>query len=332
MSKYFRLLLFMIEPFDRIKIVEKDVINEDFLFTKLEELKDKKISKLYLKIDEGPDLKKVNVKGTSFIHFLHTYCDVNNIDKNLIKIESDNLLQEYLWPNYIKFFNSMPFLHGQNLLFVPNKKVEKKFGFFVGSSRWPRLDLGAYLYKNYRDDTLLTFNHSNFKVEYYLKDIPLSSHQSVREFYQKLPLRIKEENYNNGYINWDKAYELLPYYNRFFLDIVCETWHEGDCFMPTEKIGRTLRSGTPFIVYGGRNFLSNLKKLNFKTFGDFWDESYDHYEGQERIAKLKELIDYFGSKNNNELSLLLDGVRSICDYNLKIYQALTCENILEKFL
>ena len=322
----------MSDEISSIKVVEREVTNQDFLFLKLQELKDKKISSLYLEIDEGPDLQEVDIDSTPLLDFLHTYCVTNKIDKNLITIKSDNLSQDHVWPNYVKSFNATPFIHGQNLSFVPKKNIERKFGLFVGSSRWPRLDIGAYLYENYNDDTLLTFNHSNFKVEYYLKDIPIESHESIRKFYHNLPLRIKEENYNNGYINWDKAYELLPCYNKFFLDIVCETWHEGKCFMPTEKIGRSLRSGTPFIVYGAQNFLSNLKQLNFKTFGDFWDESYDQYEGQERIARLKLLIDYFGNKNKDELYKLQEGVQSICDHNLKIYQSLNENAILKIFL
>jgi hypothetical protein len=323
----------MIEPFDRIKIVEREIINEGFLLTKLKELKDKKILDLYLKIDEGPDLKKVDIKGKSLIDFLHTYCDANSIDKSLIKIESDNLSQEYLWPNYTKFFDSTPFLYGQTLQFTPNKNIEKKFGLFVGSSRWPRLDLGAYLYKNYRDDTLLTFNHSNFKVEYYLKDIPVVSHLSVREFYERLPLRITQENYNDGYINYDKAYNLLPFYNQFFLDIVCETWHEGDCFMPTEKTARSIVSKTPFIIYGPIGYLKNLKKLGFKTFNTIIDESYDRYEGRERIEKIKKIIsNSICNKSFKELIQIYRSIQLTLEHNLDVYLSLDEQTILKKFI
>jgi len=318
--------------FDRLKIVEKEVVNQKFLFQKLDDLKNNKTLSLYFKINEGPDLNRVFIGNTSLIDFLNQFCENNKINKNLIKIESDNLSQEKLWPNYIKFFNSDPFLYGQNCTFNNNKKINKKFGLFIGGSRWPRLELGAYVYKHFKNDTLMTFNHSNFNINSYLKNIPIEFHYDVKELYSNLPIKIIAEDYRNGYINFDKAYELLPYYNEFFLDIVCETWHEGNCFMPTEKIGRALKTETPFIVYSGKNFLANLKKLNFKTFDNFWDESYDTYEGGERITKLKELIYFFGGKTNYELQKLYDNIRPICDHNQKIYQSLTNKSILEKFL
>ena len=33
--------------------------------------------------------------------------------------------------------------------------------------------------------------------------------------------------------------------------------------------------GNPFIVLGPKGYLHNLKRLGFKTFGTFWNESYD---------------------------------------------------------
>ena len=36
---------------------------------------------------------------------------------------------------------------------------------------------------------------------------------------------------------------------------------------------------TPAMIQGPVGFLKNLKKLGFKTFSDYWDESYDE-DGQ----------------------------------------------------
>jgi hypothetical protein len=47
----------------------------------------------------------------------------------------------------------------------------------------------------------------------------------------------------------------------------------------------------PFVVYGPIDHLKNLKKLGFKTYNDFWNESYDQYQGIERWKKIQQVID-----------------------------------------
>ncbi len=138
-------------------------------------------------------------------------------------------------------------------------------------------------------------------------------------------------NDNTGFIDFEKAYDITNFYNDIFIDIVCETWHEGNTFMPTEKIGRCLISKTPFIVYGGKNYLFNLKKLGFLTFGNIFDESYDNHEGIERIFKIKKIIDFLGEKNYEELISINQKIDDILEHNLQVYLGLTQEKIKKVF-
>ncbi len=56
-----------------------------------------------------------------------------------------------------------------------------------------------------------------------------------------------------------------------------ETMQDGGAgaFLPTEKIGKTMFLRKPFLVYSTQYYLKYLREMGFKTFGDFWDESYD---------------------------------------------------------
>lgn len=65
------------------------------------------------------------------------------------------------------------------------------------------------------------------------------------------------------------------FYHRMFLDVVTETLFDSPHVYISEKTLRPLITGTPFIVFGASGLLSQLRDQGFKTFGDFWDESYD---------------------------------------------------------
>jgi hypothetical protein len=93
------------------------------------------------------------------------------------------------------------------------------------------------------------------------------------------------------YGNIDTNLSLLKFYDRFQIELVAETMCAGITFFPTEKTFRPITGRRPFIVYGPMNFLSNLRELGFQTYNECWDESYDHYQGQERWNRIRSVID-----------------------------------------
>jgi hypothetical protein len=334
--------------FDRIKIFEDRILNEGFLLQRLEDLNRQVIDLLYLKIDEGADLKKLKLLNINFIDFLNDYCVRNFIPREKIKIEHDNLLQEsFIWPNYVKHFNADPFLHGQRITNINefDKKITSKFGLFVGGSRWHRLWLASYLYDQHREHSLISYHQHHFNkklpANLFIDDLFFKLHNTqdtdclerVNHFCKVLPLHLDDEilNENTGYINYDRAYDLVKFYKNIFVDVVCETWHEGDTFLPTEKTGRCFVSKTPFIIYGPKNYLSNLKKLGFKTFEKIINEKYDRFEGVQRLFEIKKVIEIIGNKEYTELHQMNDSVKDILDHNFNVYRSLTGEKILDVF-
>ena len=85
--------------------------------------------------------------------------------------------------------------------------------------------------------------------------------------------------------------DLLTHYGKFDIELVAETYTLGTTFFPTEKTVRPIVGLKPFVIYGPIDHLKNLKKLGFKTYDDFWDESYDQYQGVERWKKIQQVID-----------------------------------------
>jgi hypothetical protein len=64
-------------------------------------------------------------------------------------------------------------------------------------------------------------------------------------------------------------------YKNTWYTVVCETGFTGDAFFLTEKTSKVLFAKRIFVLFGTQWFLTNLRKLGFKTFGSIIDESYD---------------------------------------------------------
>ena len=107
---------------------------------------------------------------------------------------------------------------------------------------------------------------------------------------------------------------ILSWYNKFFCDIVNETFFTGHTFFPTEKTTRPLLSMNPFVVHGPKDFLARLRQLGFKTFSGFWSEEYDKLEGYARCKSIYEVINYISMQDVNKL---YEEMKPILEHNRK---------------
>lgn len=110
-----------------------------------------------------------------------------------------------------------------------------------------------------------------------------------------------------------------------FNDVFCSVISESGYFDPTSYISDktlfTIWNRTPFIIVGPPGSLSLLKKLGFKTFNNYWDESYDQeFDHKKRILKIFRLIDILSQKSQNELNYMIKDMNEILLYNKKNFQ------------
>jgi len=113
------------------------------------------------------------------------------------------------------------------------------------------------------------------------------------------------------------ATSLLGHYHRFNLELVCETYTLGDTYFPTEKTVRPMVGSRPFLVYGPKNYLNNLARQGFKTFGDLWDESYDQLEGIDRWHAISKVIDHLIALSDHKWQQILDQAAIVTQHNRK---------------
>ena len=100
----------------------------------------------------------------------------------------------------------------------------------------------------------------------------------------------------------------LETYNQSYFALVIETVVDHtDCVFVTEKTGRCLLSGQPFVVASSPGYLQHLQQMGFKTYGTLWDESYDSIQDTslrmhavKNLSKELTLFDWQQHKNQLE--------------------------------
>ena len=116
----------------------------------------------------------------------------------------------------------------------------------------------------------------------------------------------------NNFVN----FPLRKYYSRCFVDVVAETRYAQTTSNVSEKILQTIMFRTPFIMVAPPYSLEYMRELGFKTFHDFWDESYDtEPDHAMRFFKLYELFEYLDSLENSELQAMYSDMTEILDHN-----------------
>ena len=278
-----------------LAITEDKIHNE---YELINAITDPKEGTLEILIREGPDLSVIKLFGRSFPESLHMLADNLGIDKKIIKIITYNLVQD--------------------------------------QSVWPLR----------RDKTMMSFwqHHLNrdMPANLHMDDVMLKDANGlVREhmtnFIKHLPLHLDPDdiklNLNTGADitrgDWETPYEILPYYNSIFMDIVCETWHEGQCFLPNEKTGRPIIARTPFIAYAGKGFLKNLRKIGFMTFDRWWSEEYDDHEGVQRIQYMLKEIKKISGSSVDRLQEIHQEMLPTLQHNYELIKTLTPEVMLD---
>jgi hypothetical protein len=110
---------------------------------------------------------------------------------------------------------------------------------------------------------------------------------------------------------------------QFYRDVFCEVISETRFAQPTanfsEKVFQCMAYKKPFILAAPYQTLKYLRELGFKTFGDFWDESYDEeINNEQRLRKLLGVIEYIDSKSIEELQEMYKKMSEIVEHNYKL--------------
>ena len=136
---------------------------------------------------------------------------------------------------------------------------------------------------------------------------------SIAKYLEKIPIQIDTNNFFDFTVNNTMRKDL-------FLDscinLVTETSYNRNELFISEKILKPILNYQPFIVFGPVYYLKELNKLGFKTFSEFWDESYDNIvDGKLRYLTISQIVLKLNKLSINEMNELYQQTKKICIYN-----------------
>jgi hypothetical protein len=278
---------------------------------------------------EGPCLASLTYKqDTDLLTLLKECCKRFNYDPKKLTYETGNQIEDKtLWPNIIINYDAgTHFLFLQNKIKNFDKHFKYHFGSFIQYSTYPRLYFGSLLHHRYKDKSLYSFRRDlsnpadtmHMDVEQFLFNfLDRSYMEQLFALLKDIPIQPLQSDPRKI----DSA-DILESYNSFLVDIVTETYFSGRTFFLSEKTARPLVTKTPFLMFGAKNTLKNLKQIGFQTFDKFWSESYDGAEGALRCQMISAVIEKISKMPVDQLKNLYNRMLPILEHNYKIYHQL----------
>jgi hypothetical protein len=246
-----------------------------------------------------------------------------------VTIETNNILETHDRYNIVgsKFFKFFQTTSTYTEYHYWNK--EKIFGAFYNRPIWHRIGLASELTHEYNDNSLINFRanpHDDDARQFFeLQRLFEVAPESGKKFFQvadKFPVQLEStDGYTLGATTKQHTDQLCHFYPNIFVDIVAETFVNGETFFATEKTIRPMLLKKPFIIMGPKNFLIHLRQLGFKTFYEFWNEDYDGFDNRFRrqanfkYQKILQVIEFLNSKSKNELEDMYNSMQHILDHN-----------------
>ena len=141
----------------------------------------------------------------------------------------------------------------------------------------------------------------------------------------KLPLMIDN---GSGYAAKSHQIDLWDQANNSLIHVVTETVYLGNKNHLTEKSFKPMVMQQPFIIQSCKGSLEYLRRYGFKTFGEFWDESYDQADDGVRTYEIGKLLENINSMSQKEKASLQSAVSNTVEHNYQWFYGEQFEKIL----
>ena len=131
----------------------------------------------------------------------------------------------------------------------------------------------------------------------------------------------------------DEVNATKDYYKTSLVSIVTETNFDLPELTLTEKSFKPVKHKHPFIIVGVPGALRAMRDMGFKTFSDFWDESYDQIgDPNTRMRRLVKLTEEIGNWNNDQIIDFKRRVKPILDHNYEQLKVPSANMVVDKLI
>jgi hypothetical protein len=268
-------------------------LNSDFIKTTHQQFLNGDPSLLFKNIDLAEFIGRA---FSSIRNTIITTSDLNNQDIDVLE-NDHNFISCYYWYHgiiSINWFNSWKYF---------KKEVSKdsvKFGLYIRDTSGTR---------SYRQEVIKKLINYRDEVYFFAQDlVKKQCDKSITDFWPDAKEVFGPESSAN--IHWND-------HNKFDIHLVAETVFDSTGRVHlTEKIFKPIVMFQPFIVLSNKHSLKYLRSYGFKTFGDFWDESYDDEDdANKRLQKVIDVVEYIYNLNLESYQELIRKLQPIVDYN-----------------
>ena len=140
--------------------------------------------------------------------------------------------------------------------------------------------------------------------------------------------------YDETDLETDKSANLnVDAHNRSFVNVVTESSYEDNFIFLTEKTFKPIYCAQPFILIGNPHSLKKLRELGFKTFSQWWDESYDEeLNFTKRYKKIVKLMEDISSWSLDKCLDITQQMEEVFIHNFNILISKTEQNEVKELL
>ena len=194
----------------------------------------------------------------------------------------------------------------------------------IGGERKHRIEmLQQLVYRNLLDGNLISFPdvcpYEGASLELLCLKYDLECPQV------NLPLTIDN---GSGYAAQSHRIDLWEQANNSLIHVVTETVYRGRKNHLTEKSFKPIVMQQPFIIQSCRGSLEYLRRYGFRTFGEYWDESYDEAVDSVRTYEIGKLLESLHLMSQKEKTALQTAVNSTVEHNYNWFYSKEFEKLL----
>ena len=261
-----------------------------------------------------------------------------------IEIETANFLEQHA-EYQIRHVHQAYELQATQDLFKTNPPTVKQFdsiwhfGHFIGHSNQHRLHLASYLYAEHFHQTLQSY-HCSVTEPYHREHIGLESFMVAGA--SAVEINRAQNLLSAGPLTLDLSacqdtisvpanLGLIDYYPQFFVELVNLSFYSGQTFYVDEKIWRPMLMRTPFIVQGPQHLISNLRRLGFETFHEFWDEGYSEDPPDCQVRAIIAIVQTLAKKTSKELEDMYIAMLPKLEHNRNLLKGLKANDFNRTF-
>lgn len=232
------------------------------------------------------------------------------------------IISSYYWEKFIDYPADWPHknynIHLKDKIFLSFNHLQREHRIRL---------LNKIIESNLLDKSFYSFvGHGDIKE--FVSDLSdnISDYRQLKKIVDQLPLnlnyRITGEDAGKN-INSD-----LDYYENSYFSLVTETvffkktgkyhhyYYSDDRFFLTEKIFKPILALHPFIVVSSAGYLHELKRIGYKTFHPYINETYDTVEDDhDRLQMIVEEVQRLSKQTDEEWLAWQTNVKEIVEFN-----------------